>query len=452
MDNKPNVIYLHTHDAGRFIEPYGYQFKTPNLMKLAKSGVVFRKAYCVAPSCSPSRSGLLTGQYPHCNGMFGLASRNSGWKLKDYSHHICHTMKANGYETVLSGVQHLAKMPISDRDWLGYDIHLNPLPKEVHDDFDYRNIHTAAAEYIKQKHNKPFFLSIGFLDPHRSGKLFIKHKEAETSDLDWRYERPLPIYEDNDISRRESANFREGVDHIDEQMGVVLDAIKDAGIEDNTIIICTTDHGVGFPKMKCTLTDWGTGVFLIIKGPDFKKGFVSDALVSQIDIFPTLCDVLGFDMPSWLQGQSIFPILKGEADDVNEYIFTEQNFHGKWKPLRAVRDRRFKLIRNFKIGASEELFTTDGGPIYEDMMKKGLDERMVPEYQLYDMFFDPNEVNNLAYDDKYKDVFCKLNQVLTNWMQDTNDPILTDSIPKEEPDWGHKFKNVLLDNGINARI
>src|SRR5688500_20272882 len=93
---KPNILYLHSHDTGRFIQPYGHQVPTPNIQRLADQGLLFRKAFCAAPTCSGSRSALLTGQYPHANGMMGLAHR--GFELYDYSHHIVHTLRERSEE------------------------------------------------------------------------------------------------------------------------------------------------------------------------------------------------------------------------------------------------------------------------------------------------------------------------------------------------------------------
>ena len=112
---KPNVLYLHSHDTGRFIQPYGHQVPTPNIQRLADQGLLFRTAFCAAPTCSGSRSALLTGQFPHSNGMMGLAHR--GFELYDYGHHLVHTLRAAGYWSGLVGEQHLSRDP----GVLGYD-------------------------------------------------------------------------------------------------------------------------------------------------------------------------------------------------------------------------------------------------------------------------------------------------------------------------------------------
>ena len=89
---KPNIIYLHSHDTGRYVQPYGFGVQTPAIQRLADEGTMFRQAFCAAPTCSPSRASLLTGQYPHQNGMLGLAHRGT-FALNDMKQHLVHTLK-----------------------------------------------------------------------------------------------------------------------------------------------------------------------------------------------------------------------------------------------------------------------------------------------------------------------------------------------------------------------
>src|ERR1035437_7446989 len=117
---KPNIIYLHSHDSGRYLQPFGHAVPTPNLQRLASEGVLFRRAFSAAPTCSPSRSALLTGQCPHRNGMLGLAHR--GFSLNDYNKHILHTLRLAGYRSVLAGLQHID----ADPKTIGFDEILQP--------------------------------------------------------------------------------------------------------------------------------------------------------------------------------------------------------------------------------------------------------------------------------------------------------------------------------------
>ena len=110
---KPNVLYLHSHDTGRYVQPYGHPVPTPNIQRLADQGLLFRNAFCAAPSCSGSRARLLTGQWAHSNGMIGLAHR--GFELHNYRHHIVRTLRDAGYWTALVGEQHLSRDPDDPR-------------------------------------------------------------------------------------------------------------------------------------------------------------------------------------------------------------------------------------------------------------------------------------------------------------------------------------------------
>lgn len=126
-----NIIYIHSHDTGRYIQPYGYAIPTPNLMKFAREGILFRQAYCAAPTCSPSRAALLTGMAPHSCGMIGLSSGLTGTgRLHDSRQHLAHFLSSHGYETVLSGQEHESQenayCKVKDGpEQLGYQNNLN---------------------------------------------------------------------------------------------------------------------------------------------------------------------------------------------------------------------------------------------------------------------------------------------------------------------------------------
>jgi len=145
----PNILYLHSHDTGRYVQPYGYAIPTPNIQQLADEGVVFRQAFCAASTCSASRACLLTGQYAHANGMLGLAHR--GWSLNDYSHHIVQTLRTVGYHSTLIGEQHISKRP----DIIGYDNVMKIDTTRVND------VAPAAIEFLSGPPPQPFFLSVG---------------------------------------------------------------------------------------------------------------------------------------------------------------------------------------------------------------------------------------------------------------------------------------------------
>lgn len=152
---RPNILYLHSHDTGRLVQPYGQPVPTPNIQRLADQGILFRQAFCAAPTCSASRACLLTGQYGHNNGMLGLAHR--GWSLNDYHQHIVHPLREAGYHSVLIGEQHIAKRP----DIIGFD-RVEKI-ETTHVD----SVAPVAIDVISEPIPEPFFLSVGFFETHR---------------------------------------------------------------------------------------------------------------------------------------------------------------------------------------------------------------------------------------------------------------------------------------------
>ncbi len=372
-----NILYLHSHDTGRYIQPYGYGVPTPNLQKLAEEGILFRQAFCASPTCSPSRAALLTGAYPHANGMRGLA--HFGFGLNDSSQHILHTLRKVGYRSVLAGEQHIAR----DATRIGFDQVLRgEEPAEE-----------RAARFLSQSPAQPFFLDIGFNETHRE---FPAPGRADNPNT-LRPPAPIP---DTAETRRDMAGFVHLARELDRKMGRVLAGLQESGLAENTLVICTTDHGLAFPAMKCNLTDHGTGIMLILHGPEgFRGGKAIDALVSQVDLFPTVCDLLGIAPPAWLQGQSLLPVIRGEIG--RDAVFSEINFHVAYDPQRAVRTKRWKYIRRFDGRTHPILPNCDDSPSKSLWLEHGWRERPVAAEQLYDLMFDPNEACNLASDPAY---------------------------------------------------
>jgi N-sulfoglucosamine sulfohydrolase len=152
---QPNILYLHSHDTGRWVQPYGQPVQTPNVQHLADQGVVFRQAFSAAPVCSGSRAALLTGEHCHLNGMMGLAHR--GWSLRDPALHWVHSLHPAGYTSALIGEQHIAADPAD----IGYD--------EVVDvDSNHASDVAPAAVAAIERLPEPWFLSVGFFETHRS--------------------------------------------------------------------------------------------------------------------------------------------------------------------------------------------------------------------------------------------------------------------------------------------
>jgi len=405
MPPSPNILYIHSHDTGRYVQPYGFQVPTPNIQMLADQGVLFQEAFCAAPTCSGSRASLLTGLYCHNNGMFGLAHR--GWKLNDYSQHWVHTLRTAGYRSILIGEQHISLDPAV----IGYD-EVVPVGQN-----NAQFVAPLTIKTLREAPAQPWFMSVGFFETHREFA-------APTSVRDTLYSQPPPNLPDTRVTRRDMAEFKASARSLDQGIGAVLHALHDFGLVENTVVICTTDHGIAFPGSKATLFDRGTGVMMIVRGPGFPGGRVVDAPVSHLDVFPTLCDLSGAEHPDWLQGSSLMPLVRGEVESLHDAIFSETTYHAAYQPHRAIRTERWKYIRRFDEYPHPVLANCDDSDTKELLVAAGWGEQQVPEEQLYDLVLDPQEGQNIAADPARAEVVAELRGRLEAWMQETEDPLL----------------------------
>ena len=182
--------------------------------------------------------------------------------------------------------------------------------------------------------------------------------------------------------------------------------------------------------MKCNLEDNGWGVSLIMRGPGgFSGGKVIDALISHLDIYPTLCDLAGVAHPAWLEGKSMLPIIRGEANEINDEVFAEVTYHAAYEPQRAVRTGRWKYIRRFGDKHTPVLPNCDDGLSKSVWLKYGWKNMRLPDENLYDLIFDPNEHNNLVADPASKTVLAEMRDRLDRWMHRTSDPLLNGHVP-----------------------
>lgn len=412
VSTPPNILYLHSHDTGRYLEPYGFGIPAPNLNKLASEGVLFRQVFAAAPTCSPSRAALLTGQSAHASGMTGLAHR--GFRLNDYKQHILYPLRSGGYRSILAGVQHVA----TDRAAIGYDDVFRPRSDRAAD------VVPGVVRFLRSRPKGPFFLDCGFHETHRQ---FHQPGPAE----DPRICQPAAIHPDTPATRQDMAAFHASVRVLDTAAGEVLRALEESGLAGNTLVISTTDHGIAFPDMKCNLTNHGTGISLIMRGPGgFSGGRVCDALLSNIDLYPALCELAGVERPGWAAGRSMMPLVRGEKQEINENVFSEVSYHAAYEPQRSVRSKRWSYIRRFDDRGRPCLPNCDDGPTKSVWLANGWRERKVAREELFDLMLDPAERRNLAADSEARAALDEMRHRLDRWMQETDDPLLKGPVPK----------------------
>lgn len=434
-----NVVYLHSHDTGRCVQPYGSMIRTPHMQSFAEEGVVYRQAFCAGPTCSPSRAALLTGRAPHAVGMFGLAHR--GWSLSDYSLTLPARLTRSGYQTVLAGIQHIAPWTDCEAEVIGYNHRL------------YANSGTERADnacaFLNEAKglDRPFFLDVGFIETHRSanfekegGGLIAWHNNSQTPQGDPRYVSVPAMMPDNPLTRRDFADFAVSAERLDGHYGRIFESLESNGLAERTIVIITTDHGIPFPRMKCNLTDHGLGVLLMMRGPEelgLRGGRVVDSMVSHTDILPSLIDWLNLEAEAsdtGLQGKSHRPLMDGSldptvADALHEAVYAEISYHAQREVERAMRTPRYKYILN-----CDEPFarhSADPSISVDFLLEAGWGRRDLPQpaEQLYDLYLDPHEMNNLSSNPQHHHVVTDLRERLESRMALTNDPALTGTVP-----------------------
>ncbi|MFX1590158.1 MAG: sulfatase/phosphatase domain-containing protein [Promethearchaeota archaeon] len=227
-----------------------------------------------------------------------------------------------------------------------------------------------------------------------------------------------------------------------ETIGKIIKMMQENGLTQNILFIFTTDHGSPFPRTKCTLYDPGIKTILIMyqDGKNlFNGGKVIDALLSNIDLLPTLLELIGGGIPEDIEGKSFLPILRGEIKEIRKEIFTEKTFHELYDPIRGIRKDRYKYIRNFV--KSNTLYQMPSPILRSPSGKYMKDEYNQPraDEELYDLKNDPNERINLIKSPEYKEIAENLRNKLNLWLKNTNDPILKGKV-HPQPQVRYKYE------------
>jgi N-sulfoglucosamine sulfohydrolase len=411
----PHIVQITCHDLGRFLGCYGVAtVRTPHLDALAAAGVRFERAFCTSPGCSPSRAALATGRYPHVNGVMGLAHDGFGWDLNPDEQHIAGLLAGHGYQTHLFGLQHVT-MRI---ERLGFDrVHRRGLGPEVAEDVEAA---LAAGPFAK-----PLYLEINLEEPHRP-----YDQGGVQPDTSAGVTVP-PWLPDTEAAREEVAALQGAVHTADTAIGRILAAIDAAGLAATTLVVFTADHGLAMPRAKCTLYDAGIGVALIVRWPagGLRAGSTASALISNVDVFPTLLEATGVPGPRHVHGRSFLPLVRGDAYVPRDEVYAEKTFHSYYDPMRAIRTDRYKLIRNFETCFLVEVpGDVQLGAIYRTELQRYVPATH-PDVEMYDLVADPDEQRNLAGLPETAEIERALDARLWQWMDETGDPLLNGPVP-----------------------
>lgn len=495
-ESTPNILFLFADDWGRYAGIYAEVngrggindvVRTPNFDRLARQGVLFRNAHVNAPSCTPCRSSLLSGQYFWRTGR-GAILRGAVWDssipafplmLRDAGYHIGKTYKVWSPGTPADapyGGQQYAFQKAGGRfnqfsQNVTKMIQSGSTPDAAKEEL-YSEIRTNFTDFLTAREpDRPFCYWFGPTNVHRT---WIKGSGKELWNIDpYSLKGKMPPYlPDVPEVREDLADYFGEIEAWDAGIGVLLAELDRSGERENTLIVISGDHGApGFPHGKCNLYGFGTGVSLAIAGPGVQGDRVVDDFVNLTDLAPTFLESAGVAVPDVMTGRSLWPVLKSEksglVDEARTWVVTGRERHVEIAradyspyPQRAIRTAEHLFIVNFRpdrwpLGdpyrldgddppTAEEITATtrvthpdeDAGPTKAWL----IGERNSPEwkahyewvygkrpkYELYDLKQDPHETQNVANDPAYAAVKEELEKRLLDELVRTGDPRLID--------------------------
>lgn len=431
-----NILLIIADDLGRNLGVCGEsKVKTPNLDALAAQGTYFDMAFASTASCSGSRSVIQSGLHTHETGQLGLLRGFNGLH----------------YFTTFDHVETSPKLfnDIGYRTGIVNKVHVGPeevYPWQTREESATRDVAWAAersAAFFEtaKTEDKPFFLTVGYIDPHRDntrggfgnsqdykGVQHLKYDPADVS---------IPFFlSDVPEVRQELAEYYSAVWRMDQGVGMLLQELTKAGLDDSTLVMFTSDNGPPFVNSKSTLYDAGVRLPLIIRTPGCTPGVVNPNLVSFVDILPTFLDWAGHaEIKGKRRGRSILPIL-GESKPLGAWghVFGSHTFHEltAYYPTRYMRTRRFKYHRN----VAWQLDFPFPGDLYGAISWEGMrndaaaviGKRPIANYikrgpeELFDLDADPEEVRNLAKEPEFQAQLLECRTALEKWQLETEDP------------------------------
>lgn len=427
----PNILLIVSEDNSEDLGCYGNNIvHTPHLDQLAENGFRFTNAYTTYAVCSPSRSSIFTGLYPHQNGQIGWATHQYG--LYEGIKVLPNYLKEVGYQTACIGKIHVNPESIFNFDFTA-------IPESNFKKEKLNRYAQNAAEFISSVGDTPYFLMVNFPDAHLPFQNDVDGLPTVKVDRD-QVTSTLPfVGVESERLLDETERYYNCMNRLDEAVGMLLDRIGDLS---NTVIIYLSDHGAQFSRGKLTNYEGGLKIPFILHWPDRfpVHNQVRDELISVIDILPTVMDIAGGEVPDFLPGESLVGLLENPQEEWREYLGADGEGASPvfYFPRRSIRNHTFKLIHNIDVGRSEF-------PAYHSYARPGfgsganIDEiesasdsvrkayevwKNPPEYELYDLKRDPWEFNNLSHLSEYQEILVSMKEAMEEWRIRTNDPFL----------------------------
>lgn len=410
--DRPNIVWVVGEDLGCELGCYGDTLAhTPNLDRLATQGARFQRCYTHCPVCAPSRSGLITGQYPITIG----------------THHMRSTLLKP--PPTFTSLLRKAGYHVS---WPGKTDFNFAVPKDAFD---------STADWTKNlPKQRPFFAYINFTVSHESQIRATKEqhakntaalKESDRQDPS-RFKLP-PYYPDTPEVRHDFKQYYEIATAVDYKVGDVLKVLEQQGLADNTVVVFFGDHGRGMPRSKRWVYEQGTHVPLLVRWPGvIKPGSVREDLVAFVDLPATMLALAGADVPTAFQGQ-VF--LGPKAAPARKYAYHHRDrMDETFDRIRSVRDNQFQYVRNYypELPYAQRVQYMELMPTMQVWRKLHADGKLVgdqklffaptkPKEELYDVSQDPHCVRNLAGEPEHAGKRRELSAALDAWIADCKD-------------------------------
>ena len=404
---------------------------TPNLDAFAAESMLFNRAHVNVAICAPCRAVIATGRYSHRSGAMGFMPARED--VPD----IVTTLKAAGYHTgILGKVGH--STPKKSMVW-DYHFDQNDLGNGRHPDLYYQRSQAFLKEC--QTANKPFYFMVNSHDPHRP---YCNPAKLTTGAA-----MPSRVYKPEEVTvpgflpdlpgvRVELATYLNSTRRLDDTFGKVLQALKESGLADNTIVLFITDNGIAVPFAKCNTWFHSTRSPLLVRWPGvIKPGTRDDThFVSVVDFFPTFLDATGVKGPTGLDGRSFLPILSGQSQAGREHVFTQidSKAGNAAVPMRCVQNQQFGYIYN-PFSDGQYWYRNNNEGLTMAAMNRAAESdpaikarvdlfryRVTEEF--YDLKKDPDCLHNLIHDVAYAESIKALQDELVAQMKKTDDPML----------------------------
>jgi N-sulfoglucosamine sulfohydrolase len=414
--------------------------RTPSLDRLAAEGVRFTRAFATVASCSPSRATLLTGLHTHTHGQYGLAHATHNQHSFDSVKSLPALLRGR-YRTGIIGKDHVKPDSV-------YPFEVR-LTSGFRGNRDVAEMARRAREFFTAD-DRPFFLVVGYSDPHRAGEPrsgwggFANDQDyAGIERITYRPEDVIvpPFLPDQPEVRAELAEYYQAVSRLDQGVGLLLRALEESGRAGETLVVYLSDNGMPFPGAKTTLYDAGIFLPLVVRAPPpGPRGVVNEALVSWIDVAPTVLDWTATPPPEGLPGRSLLPVLGQERPPGWDTVYASHQMHEitMYYPMRAIRTRTHKLIWNLAHELSyphaSDLWHS---PTWQGILRRGdgkMGRRSVeaylrrPEYELYDLAADPDETRNLAGEPALAALREELKARLLQMLAASGDPWVSEAV------------------------